>query len=296
MLLAIMQAPSPVPRKAADSPASTTQNVERKRNASKAPTPPSVGINSQVKAKSPKRNSSEQSHENTEQPVRVTELPPVTVTGHKRDWADWGYWGFNLLLVGVGVAQAWLLFGTLRAIRRQGVSMRDAVQATNDGTEAMKNSQCALMKMDEPAPSGDEFCAQAVNRGATAARIVGSWRDRIDVLSESEMPAPPKYGDTELSDAVMVMPGEPFLIEPVYHLDKPLKTPAHSAVIFGRIRYRDVFGRGFETRYCYKHVLAETSVNDADSSFVVITTNPRNGHFVVYGPKGYNVSAQEQQS
>ena len=54
------------------------------------------------------------------QTVKVTELPPVSVT---KDWSDQAYWLFTLFLVAVGALQVFLLWGNLRAIERQAMQM-----------------------------------------------------------------------------------------------------------------------------------------------------------------------------
>src|SRR5579864_3902967 len=69
----------------------------------------------------------QQSHPSTsptanqpQQTVKVSELPPLSMT---KDWTDLAYWGFTLFLAVVGGFQAWLLWGNLRAIERQAVQM-----------------------------------------------------------------------------------------------------------------------------------------------------------------------------
>lgn len=54
------------------------------------------------------------------QTVKVTELPPISVT---KDWSDQAYWLFTLFLVAVGALQVFLLWGNLRAIERQAMQM-----------------------------------------------------------------------------------------------------------------------------------------------------------------------------
>ncbi len=72
----------------------------------------------QMPAQAPRKpaDNSQQHTEDAQHTVGISKLPPVSVT---KDWADWGVWVFSGLLVVVGFLQVWLLWGTLRAIRRQ---------------------------------------------------------------------------------------------------------------------------------------------------------------------------------
>ena len=138
VLLAVMQASPPVPRRAADN--------------------------------------SQQHTEDAQHTVGVSKLPTVTVTPPKRDWADWGYWAFSALLVIVGALQIVLLCWTLRVIRRQAAEMirqrilmrrqwttmtdqlkeftaqtvllGNYVEATRDGVTAAKKSADALINSE----------------------------------------------------------------------------------------------------------------------------------------------------
>jgi hypothetical protein len=119
MLLALMQALPPVPRQAATSSAGTSGHIQSQTNANKTPpaqSPPSVNANA---APSHDVNRSEQGTDNSQHSISVSKLPTVTVSSPKRDWADWGYWAFNLLLVVVGIFQVILLVFTWKTIQRQ---------------------------------------------------------------------------------------------------------------------------------------------------------------------------------
>jgi hypothetical protein len=93
VLLTVMQASPPVPRKATDN--STQATAQIKSNGT----------------------------DGNQQSVSISKLPTVTVAAPKRDLADWGYWAFSGLLVIVGFLQVLLLWRTLRAIQRQADDM-----------------------------------------------------------------------------------------------------------------------------------------------------------------------------
>src|ERR1700688_2394371 len=124
MLLAVVQASPPTPRKAADNPTQTaTPPVKSKRATNRVET-----LSSPAEAKTDRNgpakiDSSEQHPEDLQHTVGISKLPPVTLSSPKRDWADWGVWLFNALLVIVGGLQVVLLCWTLRSIRKQAKEM-----------------------------------------------------------------------------------------------------------------------------------------------------------------------------
>lgn len=122
VVLAVTQALVPVPRQAADHTATTRQDTEQQRGTNDGQaTPQPFGLN---QAKSPEnaRPAPQKTNEYTPHTVVIRELPAVSVT---KDWADWGVWIFSLLLVIVGTAQAYFLWNTLEAIKRQGAQMEE---------------------------------------------------------------------------------------------------------------------------------------------------------------------------
>jgi hypothetical protein len=142
VLLAIMQAHSPVPRKAADSHTSGRQSV--KKDAQDHKSQPAEPKPVQEPPASP--ISQQEGHsigsDNADKPVRVSELPPVSV---ERDWMDCLslVFGGALVIIGaVGVAAA---VRTLLAIEKQASEMAGQRGVMEGQLEAM-NSQLAEMK------------------------------------------------------------------------------------------------------------------------------------------------------
>jgi hypothetical protein len=157
VLLAVMQAGPPIPRKAADNPTQAAANVKQKSASSQGP---SVSAPSSVKTDSyrpTKTNSSEQHSEDAGNDIGISKLPTVSLNPSRRDAADWGYWFFSLLLVVVGFLQIWLLYGTLRAIQRQADSMKDQTTHLRRSVIFARKSSNAAKKSADDAYSSAVF-------------------------------------------------------------------------------------------------------------------------------------------
>jgi hypothetical protein len=166
VLLAVMQAGPQSPRQTTNNPAQTTGQVKNKGASSQAeplPGPSLTKANSSGPAKS---DSNEQHPEDAQHTVGISKLPPVTINAPKRDWADWAYWGFNLLLVTVGGFQVYLLYRTLEAISAQASEMRRQVDVTLGQLRAM-HEQIAEMSV-QSAHAG--ISADAAKKSADAAK------------------------------------------------------------------------------------------------------------------------------
>lgn len=137
VLFAAMQTPAPVPKKTVASPDQSTAGINSKaapRQANSPPTSTSVKADGTGPAKA---DSDEHHPEDAPHTVGISKLPTVTVNPTKRDWADWAYWGFNLLLVTVGGFQVYLLYRTLGAISDQASETRRQVDVTLGQLRAM---------------------------------------------------------------------------------------------------------------------------------------------------------------
>ncbi len=120
VLLAVIQAAPPIPRKAPDNTAEASQKVKADSQDNQKQTSSSPALLKTDSNRPPERNNNQQRSDNAEHTVGISKLPPVSVT---RDLADWGVWFFSLLLVIVGFLQVLLLRSTLRAIQRQADDM-----------------------------------------------------------------------------------------------------------------------------------------------------------------------------
>jgi hypothetical protein len=123
VLLSIMQASPPVPRKAADNSSHATADTNDKSAPHQELGRSQQTVSETDRSRPAKSDSRAPGTNNPNHDVRITEIPNVTVNPAKRDAADWGYWAFSLLLVIVGFFQVLLLFGTLKAIQRQAALM-----------------------------------------------------------------------------------------------------------------------------------------------------------------------------
>jgi hypothetical protein len=147
MLLAVMQAAPPVPRKTADNPTKTSSYVKNHSGSDQKPSAQPRPLVQPNESPASKRDTNQQGRKDAEQTVGISKLPPVSVT---RNWADWGYWGFAGLLVVVGFFQV-LLLGrqasimaqqsilseeTLGAIKRQADIMERQTTATETAAQA----------------------------------------------------------------------------------------------------------------------------------------------------------------
>src|SRR5271169_869412 len=92
MLLTVAQAPSPITRKAPNSPTDAGYSVTKDGNSDKRPSAQPLAPVKLIAAEQQENPSKTQNPEDAQQSVRIRELPPVSV---RRDWADWGIWAFS---------------------------------------------------------------------------------------------------------------------------------------------------------------------------------------------------------
>jgi hypothetical protein len=80
------------------------------------------------------------------QSVRVTELPPINTS---KDWSDWSYWLFTLFLALIGGLQLYLMWGNLRVVERQAVTMeRQTIVLEQSVQLAEKSAETAKQNLD----------------------------------------------------------------------------------------------------------------------------------------------------
>jgi hypothetical protein len=157
ILFAVAQASSPISSKTSR-PAHAAHDVKDHSSNDIAPSaqsPPTIDAKA---APNHDATANQQRTDDAPHSISISKIPPVTVAPPKRDWADWGYWGFNLLLVLVGGVQVWLLCQTLRAVRqqrnamlRQLVAMRQQVSEMTEQTGILQHSVAAADKTAEAA-------------------------------------------------------------------------------------------------------------------------------------------------
>lgn len=175
-VLAVVQAAPPVPRQAPDSSASTSKTIQHptaKDQTSRQPTSPAEAKTT------PNHDASanKQGEQNTEHSVTISKLPPVTVNGVKRDWADWGTWGFNLLLVFVGALQVVLLCWTFRLIRHQA---REATRQRVWMARQWQTMQGQIAQMESAGKQTDELIKQATKQATETEAVAVAAKESAD--------------------------------------------------------------------------------------------------------------------
>ena len=172
VMLVVIPALSPVPRGASASTRGGGKNIQDNSDAKKGSSTPEATVKQPKQPDPPDPNTQKIGSENAEQSIKLTSLPPVTITEKQKTFwdhlYDWGPWVFTGLLVVVGFLQvatmawqAWLLKGTLAEIHKQANWMEtqaarmsrqidlmsrqnriaiDSARATREAAEAAKES------------------------------------------------------------------------------------------------------------------------------------------------------------
>jgi hypothetical protein len=152
VLLAVVQTPAPVPRKASHNSAPGSHNVKNHADANKAPaTQPQPSA--QPVSPSPGQNNRQSvATENDQKAISIAHLPPVSVIP---GWLDCISLGFAGILVIVGTCGVRAAYRTLRAIQSQAVHMRqqtgilrESVSAANKNAEAAAKNASALVNIE----------------------------------------------------------------------------------------------------------------------------------------------------
>jgi hypothetical protein len=269
------QAPSPASGKAADKAAPAGKNVESqtapKKNIATLP-PPTVDQRATDKNENATDN---KRTDDAQQPVRVIEFPPVSVT---KDWADRAIWIFSGLLVIVGGLQVWLLAATLSAMRRQGLSMRRQTTHIRRSASAARKSANAAAATVKIMQETAEKQLRAYVYVVAASRQSDGIREptlRVQIKNAGQTPAYDcvRYAVEAVSPTFPQLP-ENFETFPV-KLEK-YKSPippgesveivttavqpdprqigeisrSKAAIyLFGKIEYRDAFGNSRESTF-----------------------------------------------
>jgi hypothetical protein len=208
------------------------------------------------------------------QTVKVSDLPPLSIT---KDWSDRAYWLFTLILVAVGGLQAFLYWGSLRAIERQAIQMEHQTGILEKSVAlAEKNAETArqniemfvsrerahlrvdLMPLEWPLPPGAaRLKYQVTLHGATEAYIVTSCA-RAELMDSLEPQDDAKWWPAMSIPQVIspnnrVVEGVVEGIYPKMNLEQADIDALDAGKKFihfrGFIRYDDVFGTERMTRF-----------------------------------------------
>jgi hypothetical protein len=146
--------PKPIPGQTATSAGNGGGSVQSQGEKKKGDSVPTSTSINPIQAQAANKHADEVSKENTEEQVKLTSLPPITVTDRKKTWLDhfynWGPWVFTGLLVIVGflqvktmIRQADLLSGTLTEIKTQAEHMASQVEEMKGQSSILGKSVAA---------------------------------------------------------------------------------------------------------------------------------------------------------
>ena len=271
VLLTIMQAAPPIPRKAAHTHARKTKNIEQDsgnhKNPSTEPPPCKESIATQACTADSQHNASKDS----QHPIAISKLPTVSIEAGWRDDLALIFTGLLLLVGGFGVCAAYRTLGEIkgqrRAMLRQLRTMQKQVNVARDSFEMFISKERARLWIEVVPIQFHERqgrFADAMNyyvkfSGPTDAFIVASSahtaidssREHIPVSdylgSIFPMVVPQMIGrETELGIKWQYMFPDMLLKQTTIDAIKRGESFVH---FFGFIKYRDVFDRERETTF-----------------------------------------------
>ncbi len=191
VLLVITQATTPAPRQAADSAAGTSKSIQADSTDNQAKTSKTDAAIKSESANNDEKSSDRKRSENTEQSVRVTEFPTVTVAPNGKDWMDYALWAFNFLLAVTSGFQVWLLCKTLTFVSRQTHEMKRQRIFMGGQLKAM---QAQIGQMQESGRQTD-IMIEATQKSANAAKVSADIAAGVSVptlvIDEFDLGNPP---------------------------------------------------------------------------------------------------------
>jgi len=180
VLLAVMQASPPVPRKAADPGNGTPQNVAKQPSSDKTPAKQSPPLIQPISSEPDQNASRNPATENAPKAVSIRELPPVSVM---KDWLDKIYIGFTGILIIIGFFGVRAAYRTLRAIEQQVGEMK-AQRETMQGQLTTMQGQLAQMK--SAGEQTDKLIGQAKNQTEKTGIAAEAAQKSADAFVMSE--------------------------------------------------------------------------------------------------------------
>jgi len=266
VLLTVLQTVPPVPRQAADSPASTSRKIQKKGNNNQAPPAPSQPPNNTTAAPTPNDKGQNQTADDAQHAIVIRKPIPVSVSTH-RDWFDWGVWVFSGLLVVVGILQGIVLWRQAKLMKAHATHLENVANAANENIEVVKSKERARLVI-ESKPLNLNLGADSLGPviefrvkifGETIAEIknsgcVGYWSNLGSVLND------PDLMDMIISPIISLPttiaphtpPIETFTILTADSQEIiEIKNDRLFVGIRGWIDYQDVFGRNQTTRFRY---------------------------------------------
>jgi len=208
-----------------------------------------------------------------QQTVKVSELPPLSIT---KDWKDHAYWAFTLLLAVVGGLQVFLLWGNLRAIERQAIQMerqtgilQQSVALAEKSAETARQNlelfvsrerghlRLELLPLESPLHPGPAKVSYKITLHGTTEAYVTSSCARVEVTDASE-PAADDHWFPAMNIPQVITPEQRVIEAQVQGVfPRPVLEQADVEAIEagkkfvhfrGFVKYKDVFGAERWTR------------------------------------------------
>jgi hypothetical protein len=237
------------------------------------------------------------------QTVKVSELPPISMS---KDWSDWSYWLFTFFLLTTSALQVYLLWGNLRAIERQAMTMERQTAVLEKSVElAEKSAETAkqnlemfvsrershlrveLVPVEYPLQPGAVKLRYTVRLHGSTEAYISSSCARAE-LTDSPEPAEDKHWWPAMSIPQVITPenrvveGQVQGIFPRMILDQDeiAAIDANKKFIHfrGFIKYNDVFGVERSARF--RRVWEVSQVRNPDGT--------RSGHWAKRGGAKHN--------
>jgi hypothetical protein len=171
----------------------------------------------------------------------------------------------NIVLVLVGIGGIITAVATLRIIKKQTDATVIAAQAAKDSTNAIINSERARIFVKAIRNVSEHgtatFTIRAENYGRIPARINMYTYTEIALKNpDQDLPTPPKYGESLLSDDRLIEGGgnsDIMIFRPYSTANKErfLEVPGSIIVVFGIVEYLDGLSDEIkETRFAFEHL------------------------------------------
>jgi hypothetical protein len=252
MVVAIMQAVTPVPRQTANPSTGTHQTVENHAKSNNKEAKPSTPVIEAVSTRPNQNTDADNSHKKDETSVRISQLSRVSVT---RDAIDYIGLILTFILLAVGFFGVRAAYRTLRAIESQAGIMRGQLETMQDQVREMRkqfdmmiNKERARIMIEIKSVVLDSGPAQVqytVNCHGPTEAFIKDARVSVEILPSAGMDNS-KFGQPMKIPAVMK---EATLLRQAYALNNFAATVPHQIengqlwVHFkAEIAYNDVFG------------------------------------------------------
>jgi hypothetical protein len=246
--LMFMQASPPIPRKATDTRTGSSKDIQTNADQHKTPSP-AFPIQGDPQAPSKKQNGADVSTHDEPKPVRVTELPPVSVARDSTDCLSLFFTGLLVLAAIVGVVSA---IKTLRAIEKQAVLMKDQLVEMQQAREMSVVKERARIHIEPPDAidlNTYKLGYTVTNSGTTPAIIyfshvtaeISFTGNQPKPERGDQMPLPENFSPGTFALHTMIV-GDPALFHEV--LDEQIECGEVTVRFWGYINYRDLFFKG----------------------------------------------------